>query len=53
MSYMGYYFYPDAMESIKDNRNGKKQRRSGRAKVLSIVALVTGVFFLLLLFVVL
>jgi len=46
---MGYYFYPDAMESINDNRNEKKQRRTVRTKVLSTVALVTGVFSLLLL----
>ncbi len=36
------------MESINDNRNGNEQHRKGRTKVFSIVALVTGVFFLLL-----
>src|ERR1019366_1527834 len=53
MSYMGYYFYPDAMESINDNCNRNEKRRTRRTKVLSIVALVTGVFFLLLLLIVL
>jgi len=48
MSYMGYYFYPDAMESINDNRNGNEQHRTGRTKVFSIVAFVTGVFLFLL-----
>jgi hypothetical protein len=53
MSYMGYYFYPDAMESINGNRDEKKRRGTGRRKVFSIVALVTGGFFLLLLLIVL
>lgn len=53
MSYMGYYFLPDAIESINDNCDEKKQRRTGRTEVLSTVALVTGVFFVFLLFIVL
>ena len=51
MSYMGYYFYPDAMESIKDNPNGRKKRPAGRPKALSIVALAAGLFVLLLFFI--
>jgi hypothetical protein len=53
MSYMGYFFYPDAMESINDNRNTNEKRRTGRTQVRSIVAPVTGVSFLLLLLIVL
>jgi hypothetical protein len=53
MSYMGYYFYPDAMESIKDNPNGRKKRPAGRPKALSIVALAAGLSVLLLFFIVL
>jgi hypothetical protein len=38
MSYMGYYFYPDAMDSIDDKPDVPKKRRAGRAKALSIAA---------------
>jgi len=52
MSYMGYYFLPDAIESINETPNGKKKRGGRRTKVLSIVALVT-VLVVLILFIVL
>jgi hypothetical protein len=53
MSYMGYYFYPDALDSIEDHPKGKKKRPAGRPKMRSIAALAAGLFILLLFFLVL
>jgi hypothetical protein len=38
MSYMGYYFYPDAVASIKDSPNGAKPNRPRWFKILLFVA---------------
>jgi hypothetical protein len=48
MSYMGYYFYPDALESINDNAGVGKIRRPGWVRALVKVALVAGLLSLLL-----
>lgn len=40
MSYMGYYFYPDAVASIEEDPNGSKKPRPRWLKVLLILALV-------------
>ena len=42
MSYMGYYFYPDALNSIDDNATVGKKRRPSWVRTLSKVALVVG-----------
>jgi hypothetical protein len=47
MSYMGYYFYPEALESINNNLNVKKRPPSWK-RSLTIGALAVGVVFLAL-----
>lgn len=49
MSYMGYYFYPDAVASIDDNPDGGKKRPRGWKSALLILALVALSFVILLL----
>jgi hypothetical protein len=41
MSYMGYYFYPDAMESIDEEASEKKVLRAPRSKERTILSLLT------------
>jgi hypothetical protein len=41
MSYMGYYFYPDAMDSIAEESGDKTKRRGHRSKLRTILSHLT------------
>jgi hypothetical protein len=47
MSYMGYYFYPDAVESIKGDPHGGKKDRAGWLKPLLVLGSVTALALLI------
>jgi hypothetical protein len=48
MSYMGYYFYPDAVQSIDDDPSGGKKGRRGWLRVLFVLALIAALTLLIL-----